>query len=292
MGEANSIHLEDAPIVDRIVHPEEQYILSVKAPQCAARARPGMFVHIQCAEYLPMRRPLSILRVDRIAGTVDLLFRVVGYGTRILAQHQVGDVVSVLGPIGTPFSVARERPRLILIGGGIGIPPILYLAGMLHAENFPWKLLVLMGSEVPVPFATHTVASNIPGVPAGTNRVISQLDRLDIDNRLASRENFSGFYRGWVTDLAREHLGALSESERSRVAVYACGPHPMLENVARLTAEFRLTGQVSLEEFMACGIGGCAGCTVPIATPQGTQMKRVCVDGPVFPTEAVFPELF
>ena len=88
--------------------------------------------------------------------------------------------------------------------------------------------------------------------------------------------------QGYITDLAQGWLEALTDRERADVSIYACGPHPMLEATARLAREFDLPCQVSLEEFMACGVGGCAGCTVRITTPEGPAMKRVCVDGPVF----------
>ena len=96
-------------------------------------------------------------------------------------------------------------------------------------------------------------------------------------------------YRGFVTDLARAWLTTLSADERTAVQVFACGPTPMLKAVAKLTRELDLPCQVALEEYMACGIGGCAGCTVLVQAPDGPAMKRVCVDGPVFDARQVYP---
>ena len=95
-------------------------------------------------------------------------------------------------------------------------------------------------------------------------------------------------YQGYVTDLAREYLNTLSDDERSQVEVYSCGPHPMLAAVAKLAKEYDLPCQVSLEEYMACAVGGCAGCVVEVQTDNGPAMKRVCVDGPVFEANTVF----
>jgi dihydroorotate dehydrogenase electron transfer subunit len=113
------------------------------------------------------------------------------------------------------------------------------------------------------------------------------LDDWGVPSRLSSLQGYAGCYEGYVTDLARAWLGALSEDERAQVEIFACGPHPMLAATARLANEFGLPCQVSLEEFMACAVGGCAGCAVRINTPQGPAMKRVCVDGPVFDAAAV-----
>ena len=115
------------------------------------------------------------------------------------------------------------------------------------------------------------------------------LDDWGIPSRLASLQGYSGCHQGYVTDLARHWLDALDAAEREAVSLYACGPHPMLAATASLAAEYGLPCQVSLEEYMACAVGGCAGCTVPVHTDEGLAMKRVCVDGPVFDADQVFP---
>jgi len=111
-----------------------------------------------------------------------------------------------------------------------------------------------------------------------------------IASRLATSQGYAGCYDGYVTDLAREWLQSLNADTLQQVAIYSCGPHAMLENVAALARQFDLPCQVSLEEYMACGVGGCAGCTVAVNTAEGQAMKRVCVDGPVFEAASVFPD--
>ena len=115
------------------------------------------------------------------------------------------------------------------------------------------------------------------------------LESWGIPARLASLSDFAGTYRGYVTDLAREWLRSLPADALDQVEIFSCGPTPMLKAVAALAREFGLPCQVSLEEFMACAVGGCAGCTVLVQTDDGPAMKRVCVDGPVFDAVAVFP---
>jgi dihydroorotate dehydrogenase electron transfer subunit len=107
---------------------------------------------------------------------------------------------------------------------------------------------------------------------------------------LASRAGYAGCYDGFVTDLAAEWLRTLDATKLAEVAICACGPTPMLRAVAALARRFALPCQVSLEEYMACAVGGCAGCAVRVQTPAGPAMKRVCVDGPVFESESVFAD--
>jgi len=114
-----------------------------------------------------------------------------------------------------------------------------------------------------------------------------RLEDWGVPSRLTSLQGYNGCHNGYVTDLADKWLASLSASDLGEVAVYTCGPTPMLRAVADLAARYALPCQVSLEEFMACAVGGCAGCAVLINTPEGPAMKRVCVDGPVFDAAAV-----
>jgi dihydroorotate dehydrogenase electron transfer subunit len=125
-------------------------------------------------------------------------------------------------------------------------------------------------------------------MPDGVIASMPLLEDWGIASRLTSKSGFPGCHDGYVTDLARLWLASLDGATRAEVTVYACGPTPMLKAVAALAAEFGVACQVSLEEFMACAVGGCAGCVVAVNTPQGKAMKRVCVDGPVFDATTVF----
>jgi dihydroorotate dehydrogenase electron transfer subunit len=116
------------------------------------------------------------------------------------------------------------------------------------------------------------------------------LEDLGIPSRLASRQGYPGCFDGLITDLAASWLNALDEATRATVEIFACGPTAMLRAVQRLAAEWSLSGELCVEEYMACGVGGCAGCAIRLQTQSGPAMKRVCVDGPVFRiSEPVFP---
>ena len=245
-----------------------------------------------------MRRPMSVMRTDPDAGWFEILFKEVGAGTRRLARCGRGDRLNVLGPIGRGFAPSPERPRRLLLGGGVGIPPILFLAERL-ADSRP---VVLMGSEVPFPFDLCRSAMPEAGLPPGA--ALQCLEEAGIPSRMASRAGLPGCFDGFVTDLARGWLEVRFSSDevelrpslgsaelrpmRERVALFACGPEPMLRAVAELGREFGVPSQLALEEHMACGTGGCAGCNVLVRTPDGPAMKRVCVDGPVFDGAGVY----
>jgi dihydroorotate dehydrogenase electron transfer subunit len=285
-----TIFLEDAEVLDQATWPGEQFILKVRAPRCAAAAQAGSFAHLTCDPGLPMRRPLSIMRVDPAAGTVEFLYKIVGDGLRLLAQRRPGDVISMLGPIGVPFHPDPARPRCLLLGGGVGIPPMVFLADRLRRETAQsWQPLVLMGSELPFPFELAPASPSGHELPASASHGLALLEDWGVPSRLTSLQGYEGCFQGYVTELARHWLDTLTAAERDEVAVFACGPTPMLEAAAALAADYDLPCEVSLEEYMACAVGGCAGCAVAVRTPEGVAMKRVCVDGPVFDARSVFP---
>ena len=281
----NTIFVEDGEILRVDAFPGEQFIMRIRAPKCAAAARPGSFVHITCDESLPMRRPLSIMRAS--GDWVEILYKIVGNGLRLLSRKQPGDAVSVLGPIGRPFRLSPERPNTLLIGGGVGIPPMVYIADWIRNDLTGWKPFALLGSEIPFPFELQKSALDVAGIPDHVNGTMPLLESWGIPTRLTSLQGFEGCFNGYVTVLADAWLEALPLEELRKVEIFACGPTPMLRAVADLAARHDLPCQVSLEEFMACAVGGCAGCAVKITTAEGEAMKRVCVDGPVFDASTV-----
>ncbi len=282
----NTIFVEDAEILAHDAFEGEQHVLRIHAPKLAGRAGPGCFAHIRCDERLPMRRPMSIMRVDPQAGWAEFLYKTVGTGTRALAGKVPGDVISVLGPIGRGFQAVPGRSRALLIGGGVGIPPMVFLADRLRRGDGPTPF-VIMGSEVPFPFTTRPSQIMVPGMPDGVIACMPLMEDWGIPSRLTSLQGYAGCYEGYAGLLGQAWLEALPGSEREQVAIYTCGPTPMLEAVAKLAEEFELPCQVCLEEFMACAVGGCAGCAVRVRENGEDAMKRVCVDGPVFEAQTV-----
>ena len=269
----------------------DQFVLTLKAPKCARAATPGSFVHLSCDEQVPMRRPLSIMRAHPERGSIEVLYKIVGPGLGALAARRVGESINALGPIGNGFVPHRERPRTLLVGGGVGIPPMVFLAERLREDtSTPWKPLVLMGSEIPFPFRARPSTILVPGMPEGVIACMPLLDEWGIPSRLTSLAGYAGCHEGYVTDLAATWLASLDRAALSEVEMFACGPTPMLKAAAAVARKFGIACQVSLEEFMACAVGGCAGCAVKVMTANGPAMKRVCVDGPVFEAKAVYPE--
>lgn len=285
-----SIHVEDAEVLNVETYPGEQYVLRLAAPACAAKALPGSFAHIRCDQSLPMRRPLSIMRASASEGWIDVLFKVVGDGLRARGERRVGDTVSVMGPIGQGFTPHPERPRTLLIGGGVGIPPMVFLAESLKDSDLAWQPLVLMGSELPFPCELQSSQFELDWLDGSINSAMTLLENWDIPSRLASLSGFDGCLNGYVTELADKYLRSLDAEALAECEIFSCGPTPMLRAVADVAARYNLPCQVSLEEFMACAVGGCAGCTVLVQEPDGPAMKRVCVDGPVFEASKVFAD--
>ena len=287
MKHRNTIFVEDCEILSHEAYEGDQYIMRVQAPKMAANAQPGSFAHLTVHPLRPMRRPISIMRVSKEQGWVDFLYKKLGEGTALLAERQVGENINILGPIGKAFEIKPERKRPLLIGGGVGMPPMVFIAEHCYKQK-DYEPFVILGSEVPFPFTTKPSEIMVSGMPDGVIASMPLLDEWNIPSRLASLQGYAGTYEGYVTDLARHWLKSLSKEQLNQVEVYSCGPHPMLEAVAKLAKEFALPCQVSLEEFMACAVGGCAGCVVEVQTEQGPAMKRVCVDGPVFDAYSVF----
>ncbi|MGI6036006.1 MAG: dihydroorotate dehydrogenase electron transfer subunit [Limnochordia bacterium] len=237
------------------------YRLTLFAPQAAADAEPGQFVHVQAASPPRMswdpflRRPLSIHECSLQEGTITLLYEVVGRGTDLLSRLQPGDKVDLLGPLGRGFTLVPQR-RPVLVGGGMGLAPLLFLARRLR--EYGQRPLVLIGFRR----GSDVVA-------------IKDFADLDCKVELATEDGSVGA-KGLVTSLVEKHLG-------KEDAVYACGPRPMLSAVADLCQRAGAPLQVSLEEKMGCGIGACLACACP--TPDG--YVRVCTEGPVFWAEEV-----
>lgn len=281
----NTIFVEDGELLAVDEFPGEQFIMRIRSPKCAAAAKPGSFVHLTCDETLAMRRPLSIMRVED--DCIDILYKIVGDGLRRLSNKQPGDSISVLGPIGQPFQPSAERPNTLLIGGGVGIPPMVFIADYLRQQGGNWAPLAILGSELPFPFKLQSSTIKTPWVDEKIDATMPLLEGWGIPCRLATMAGFDACFDGYVTELADKWLSTLSVDELAKVEVFACGPTPMLKAVAALAEKYDLPCQVSLEEFMACAVGGCAGCAVKINTPDGEAMKRVCVDGPVFEASSV-----
>jgi len=220
----------------------------------------SQFLHIKCGDGQLLRRPISVActQWDEPEDTAALIFEIRGEGTRWLSQRKSGDKLDVLGPLGNGFDVS-EAGRYLLVGGGIGIPPL-----MEYGESPKWSKVAVLG------FRTKDKA-----FPAITSRFEENCEHtyLCTDDGTLGRH-------GFVDGQVREIL----EKDKDFTAILACGPKPMLKSVAAMAAEFGVPCQVSMEERMGCGVGACLVCATPMK--DGT-MKHVCKDGPVFNAEEV-----
>ncbi len=237
---------------------QDIYDIRIEAPSIAEQAKPGQFVSVWCRDgsrILP--RPLSIC--ETYDDIIRLVYRAVGAGTNEFSTYQAGDSVRMNGPLGNGFPLSSSRA--LLIGGGLGIAPMLELAKRLPG-----------GREK---------KNAVLGYPGG-QLYLSNEFREYSDTTLATEDGSAGV-KGNVLD-------AIHAMQLSGDIIYACGPLPMLRAVKSYAAEQSVPCYLSLEERMACGIGACLGCvcrTVRINEHTGVKNARVCKDGPVFPAEDV-----
>lgn len=219
---------------------------------------PGQFVHIRCGEGLLLRRPISVCSCmeDEPDDLLSIVFEVRGEGTRWLADRELGDSLDVLGLAGNGFDLKPEG-RYLLVGGGIGIPPMLGCAQY-----------------------TGGRATAILGGRSRDKIILEDFFREDCAKVLCATDDGSLGHHGFVDALVRRELS----EDRGYDGVLACGPKPMLRNVAKVAEEFGIPCQVSMEERMGCGVGACLVCACDMA--DGSR-KHVCKDGPVFDSREV-----
>jgi len=284
-----TIFMEEAVVLQHQALPADQYVMRLSAEETSLYAMPGSFIHIRCCADLPMRRPMSIMRTDADAGWIEILYKVHGTGTAKLAESKVNDRLNLLGPIGVPFKQNHYLKKPLLIGGGVGIPPVIFLADHMRAHTKEVTPFVIMGSEIPFPFTARPSQIMVDEIDNDVIACMPLLDDWGIASRLTSRQGYTGCYDGVVTDLARQWLDNLNAEQRKQVDIFSCGPTPMLKAVAHLAQEYGLPCQICLEERMACAVGGCAGCVTPVYRNGAKSMQRVCVDGPVFAGDEIYP---
>ena len=288
MTNKDIIFEEKAEIVDQVKFEADQFVTIVKAEKSSQTAKPGQFAFVECGGDTLLRRPLSYLRSSKEDGTVEFMYKTVGHGLESLSQLKKGDEIKIMGPIGNGFAIPSGKKSAILIGGGVGIPPVLFMGEEIKKINGGIDLVAFFGSEIPFPFETCDSDLVMPGLDFSVNKTIDDMEKLGIPCRLSSQAGYEGCHLGFVTELAKSFIETLSDGEKTETIIYACGPESMLKAVAKLAKDDQLDCVLSLEEYMACAIGGCAGCTVRVLEDGHERMKRVCVDGPVFDAEQLY----
>jgi len=243
------------------------YAMTLVAPAIAARFKPGQFITLAvggAATSMLLSRAFCIhdVRPDH-GGTVEFVFAVHGQGTQWLAERRARDVLEVTGPLGKAFPLPRDPVSCLLIGGGYGSAPLFSLAGKLKERRCEVDFLLGAGSG---------------------DRVFGALSARRIGRTATvTTEDGSLGSRGLVTDMLDQAI----HDGRTDV-IYACGPMPMLRQITVLARRYDIPVQAAVEEAMACGVGVCMTCVLPVIGSDGiTRMSRACIDGPVFRGESV-----
>lgn len=237
------------------------YDMTIKEEEIATAAKAGQFLSLYLEdESRLLPRPISICDIDKKAGTIRMVFRIAGEGTRQLSCLKEGDTIEVLGPLGNGFFDTEDKVSMV-IGGGIGIPPMLGLAKKLHAEGK--KVIAVLGYRNAKNFLADEFAK--------------------VADVVIATEDGSVGRKGNVIDAIREQ-GLAADT------IFACGPTPMLRGVKAFAEEAGIPAQISMEEKMACGIGACLACVCKSKEKDAhsnVNNKRICKDGPVFYAQEV-----
>lgn len=247
---------ERAMIVSQQCIGTDIYDMVLSFPKGAKEARPGQFIAMYCEDgtkLLP--RPISICGIDAEAGTLRVVYRIAGEGTRLFSQMKAGDSLEVMGPLGNGFTMKDKKA--IIVGGGIGIPPMLEMAKQLDCEK-----TVVLGYR---------------------DELFLKEEFETCANVAVATEDGSAGTKGTVID-------AIKTAQVSGEIIYACGPMPMLKALAEYADAHGMEAQISLEERMACGIGACLGCICKTKEKDhhtNVNNTRICKDGPVFDAKEV-----
>lgn len=230
----------------------------ISAKDIADLAQAGQFVHIKVDGFM-LRRPISICEVDKENGTVRIVFEIRGEGTDKLSQVNQGQNLDVMGPLGKGFTLLSPDKKAVLIGGGIGVPPMFEVA-----KNYGENATAIIGFR-------------------SANAVILDEDFKNIGaNLMLCTDDGTMGRKGYVTEALKERL------EQGKVdIIQACGPHMMLKGVVALANEYGVPCEVSLEERMGCGVGACLVCACKTVKDGQEYLSHVCKDGPVFKAEDV-----
>ena len=234
------------------------HLIWLDCPQIASPARPGQFAMVRCGEDFeyPLRRPLSIHQRD--GNKLALLFNIVGKGTQWLSECQAGDELDLLGPLGNGFSIQSTAKNILLVAGGIGIAPLVFLAQQALSK----------GQSVTLLLGASTARQLYP------ERLLSPKVNL-----ITATEDGTASKKGMITDYLPDFIGSADQ-------IFACGPMPMYQTMARMPELSNKPVQISLEVRMGCGLGICYGCT--IKTKSG--LRQVCQDGPIFDLDDILWE--
>ena len=258
----NPLHRVKCTIISNHKIQEGIYNMVIEHKGMAQKAVPGQFVNLYVnAKDKLLPRPISLCQIDKEAGTLRLVYATLGEGTKLFSTYEAGEELEVLGPLGTGFTL-EEKAKVLLVGGGVGTPPLLELAKNLKRQWPDTKITTILGFR-------------------DTGYLVEEFQAFG-EVFLATDSGKQGI-KGTVIDILKErNIGNTGIDY-----VYSCGPTPMLRALQHYMEEQEMSGEFSLEERMGCGFGACVGCVVPIRDGEDFQYKKVCKDGPVFPYKEV-----
>lgn len=250
--------VEDGLILENIKIGVDVWKMVIKAPKQASTAKVGMFCNVKVNNTTApfLRRPISYAGFDAEKGTVDLLYRVVGEGTKLMTNLKAGEFINILGPLGTSF---KPSNNMLLVGGGVGIAPMLCMASKLEEGQ---KATVLLGFKDKTENFWAELFKDYP----------VKVHITTDDGSLGTK----GYPTAVMADIC---------AEEKIETIHTCGPTPMMKSVAAIAQALNVKCEVSLEEHMGCGTGGCFGCG---CHGKGGKRYKVCTHGPVFKAEEVF----
>jgi dihydroorotate dehydrogenase electron transfer subunit len=269
-----------AEVVESVSLPGEHHRLTLRAPEIVSSALPGQFLLVWCHSPADLdqppsaallRRPLSISRL-RPPDRLELLLRVRGAGGRLLSRKKSGDSLDIIGPLGHGFTITPGLPMAVIIAGGIGLAPVPFLVETLVASGIRTVALTGATDDTRLPFAIERFL----GRPATIPDLVA-LGAADVSYVSEAAEG------ALVVALLENRLAEFVEAGAE---FFAVGPRPMVKRVAQIIGG-RAPLQVSLEERMACGVGACRSCIVPMLGPRGPEYRTVCREGPVFSASEV-----
>jgi len=255
-----------AEIIENKKIADETYMITLNAPDIAENAIPGQFVHIKIPRdsSLLLRRPISINSADKLEGKITLVYQKVGRGTRVLSSLKPNEIeLDLIGPLGNGYKVPKNVKKLCLVGGGCGVAPLKFAAQK-------WTGLDITAY---LGFRNKSAAYQIEDFKNLCNQVFVSTD----DGSLGEK--------GFAVDILHKRI-----EEQGPDLILGCGPIPMLKALKHISEKYNILCQISLEERMGCGLGGCLVCSCAIRKNDSWNYKMVCTDGPVFNSEEViFP---
>ncbi len=248
------------PIVWKLNLAKNIFDFTIKSRDIARIAHPGQFVQIRVPNML-LRRPISLADINLDKDYIRIVFEVKGEGTKYLSQYKEWENIDVLGPLGRGFTMLPPNKKVYLVGGGIGMPPLVPLAAY-YGGN----------------------ATVISGFRNAKSMILDEEFKRYYNECILCTDDGTAGIKGFTTDVLHQRL---KQGERPDM-IYACGPRPMLKRVAELADEFGIECEISMEERMACGVGACLGCACKTRGHDGTSgYAHVCKDGPVFNSKEV-----